>query len=88
MKRSAKLKSFMVICFDEDSRQINSFAAKAARGLEAFYAVAQEHPNRDLTFVVAVEGTHAATARLLTYPGEGLVSAETVLEQPDVFAAD
>lgn len=75
---------FTVICFDEDTRQINCFHVHATEPIKAFAAAVKQHPSRDLSFVVALPG-HQSEGDALTFPGEGLVCAETVREQPDVF---
>lgn len=75
---------FTVLCFDEDNGQINLFHVEAASGMAAFTTVASQDPERDLTFMAALPG-HQNEGQTITLPGEGLVSASTVLGQPDVF---
>lgn len=80
-----KLAPFTVISFDDDNKQIHSHHTMADSGLNAFQRVAQECPDRDLAFVAALPGHLKEAQHQITFPGEGLVYSETVLEQNEVF---
>jgi hypothetical protein len=73
---------FTVIGHGEHSRQLFIEYVKADDGLNAFATAAAMRP--DAEFSVAIKGRLDETDGL-TLPGEGLVCAETILEQDDVF---
>lgn len=73
---------FTVIGFMEDTGQSFADFIDADNGFNAFRKSAEQRPMA--TFVVALDG-HIAEGRGATYPGEGVVSAETIMAQPDVF---
>lgn len=77
------MKQFTVIAFYEESGQSVCEHVEANNGIHAFWVLAQENP--DLTMVVAVPGHLTEGCGDLVFPGEGVVDASTVLEQPDVF---
>lgn len=79
------MNKFTVIGYYEESGQIFAHHVEANNSQHAFYVVAQEFP--DACFVVAIKG-HQCEEQSLTFPGEGVVDAETVLEQEDVFNSD
>lgn len=81
----SKLAPFTVISFDDDNKQLNCHHTKAASGLNAFQRVAKECRNRDLAFVAALPGHLKEAQHQITFPGEGLVYSETVIEQNEVF---
>lgn len=76
-------KPFTVIGFYEDSGQIFSHHVQAKDGLAAFSTVAQSYPSAE--FVAALPGHLKENANELFFPGDSLVSAETVIAQPEVF---
>jgi|TARA_R100001039_G_C1848046_1_gene108151 hypothetical protein len=73
---------YTVIAFVEESGVVVAHQVTAENGLSAFAEAALIDP--DLTMVVALEGWKEEGVGL-TLPGDGLVDAETVLDQPDVF---
>lgn len=73
---------YTVVGHEEDTNQLIVAHVSADDGLNAFAAAAAKHP--DAVFSVAVAG-HWTEGDVFALPGEALVSAETVLEQPDVF---
>ena len=75
---------FTVIAFQEDTGRFHCEYVKAASAYEAFSAAAEVDGNERLEFVVALPGIHKDDAGLI-FPGSALVSATTVLEQPEVF---
>lgn len=76
------LLDFTVIGFREESGQIWCGHVKAHCKSSAFAAAAREEET--LTFVACMQGLHHE-ADTLGFPGEGVVDADTVLNQPDVF---
>ena len=78
----APLIDFTVIGFREATGQIWCGHVKAACKAEAFAAAAAEE--ECMTFVACIEGLFHE-ADILGFPGEGIVGAETVLSQPEVF---
>lgn len=74
---------FTVIAFHPDNGQIVSHHVNAADGLNAFAALASNPGNAELEMVVAIPGH--LTEDDLDFPGESLVDAGTVLDQPDVY---
>ncbi|MGH8647121.1 MAG: hypothetical protein ACREX4_22765 [Gammaproteobacteria bacterium] len=77
-------KPFSVICFDENNNQLLCLHVQALSAMESFSVVANDAPERPFVMVASLDG-HVTVGKGITFPGEGLVSAETVLEQPDVF---
>lgn len=73
---------FTVIGFREESGQIWCGHVKALCKSSAFAAAAAEEST--MTFVACLIGLHHE-ADLLGFPGEGVVDAETILIQPEVF---
>ena len=78
-------KPFTVIGFHESSGQLSCLHVVATDGLNAFAAAAQPTEAKGDFNMVAVMPGHISEEAGLEFPGEGLVTAETVLEQPDVF---
>lgn len=76
------LLDFTVIGFREESGQIWCGHVKALCKSSAFAAAAAEEST--MTFVACLIGLHHE-ADLLGFPGEGVVDAETILIQPEVF---
>lgn len=77
-------KPFTVVSFSEDTGEIFSDHVEAQSGLSAFREAALTRDNA-VTFVVALDGHVVSELDGVTFPGEGLVPSETVLEQDDVF---
>jgi hypothetical protein len=78
---------FTVIACDEQSGQIVCHHVMATDGMNAFACVATANQGKSLSLVVSMPGWLEENEKGLTFPGEGLVSVETVLEQPEVFGA-
>lgn len=86
-------KPYSVVCFNTDTRETTLLLVMANDGLNAFAAAANAERERrapdadlsDFEMVVALPGHELARTGELEFPGEGLVTGETVLEQPDVF---
>lgn len=76
------LKPFTVIGCYADSGQLFVHHVDAEDGLHAFMKVAEEHPSAE--FTAALPG-HLSENAGLVMPGESVVDAETVLDQPEVF---
>lgn len=80
---------FTVIASVAMQGTLKSFQVEATDAYHAFGVVAQSQ-NRDasdyeeLEFLVALQG-HQNEGETFTFPGEGIVCEETVLEQSDVF---
>lgn len=81
---AATLKPFTVLGFNGSTGQIFAHHIDAIDGCHAFAIIASKYQNAE--FVAAVEG-HLAEATGLTFPGESVVDAETVIEQPEVFGS-
>jgi len=77
-----KREPFTVIAFVEDTGQIVAHHVVADDASNAFQLAAEIDPT--ITFVAALPG-HQREDKELFFPGEGLVDAETVLDQPEVF---
>lgn len=74
---------FTVIAFCEETGQSVCDHVMANNGIHAFWVAAQDRPT--LTMVVAIPGHLSEGAGDLVFPGQGVVDAATVLEQPEVF---
>lgn len=79
-----QLLPFTVFAFNESTGQIVSHHVIAANGLNAFAAAAEENKDTPLAFVAALDG-HQSEGVGVTFPGNSIVSTDTVLEQSDVF---
>lgn len=73
---------FTVIAFVEETGQLVAHHVVAHDASEAFTEAAKVDPT--ITFVVALPG-HRSEDNDLFFPGEGVVDADTVLDQPEVF---
>lgn len=79
---------YTVLIYHEDSRQIAAHHVEAEDGKDALYKVAKEHGGE---LIVAVAGEcHEAFAEedetkvgTMTYPGDGLVDAQSYIETID-----
>ena len=60
------------------------FHVSAADGYQAFGKVAHAHADDNLEFLASLVGHHDE-GTTFNFPGEGIVCAETVREQEDVF---
>lgn len=76
------MKKFTVLGYYEESFQTFAHHVEAQNASQAFFKVACDFP--DANFIVALNGFHQEDVSL-TFPGEGVVDAETVLEQEDIF---
>lgn len=77
-----KLLEFTVIGFSEDNGGIFCEHVEAHDDLSAFQVAAKG--NEHITFVAVVPG-HQNQGVGINFPGPGIVDADTVLEQPEVF---
>lgn len=75
---------YTVIYIHTDNGQICAEHVQAENAMAAFTVVAEEN-SVGVEFVVALED-HLCEGSELTFPGDGVVCAETVLEQPEVFS--
>ncbi len=75
-------KPFTVIGVVEESGQIVCHHVMAESDLNAFAQAASL--DSFLSMVAALPG-HISEGQGISFPGEGMVCSETVLEQPDVF---
>lgn len=73
---------FTVIGIYEESGQIVCHHVMAETDMNAFAVVADQQHGLSM---VAVLSGHLHEGQEISFPGEGTVSSETVLEQPDVF---
>lgn len=78
------MNKFTVISFYDESGQIVCDHVTANSGSHAFALVAKQRPG--CTLVSAVKGHLTEASEDIAFPGEGVVDAETVMEQPDVFS--
>ena len=78
------MRYFTVIASVANEGTLKVFHVQATDGMHSFSVVAKRDQSESLEFVVSVEGIHTETSSL-TLPGEGIVCAETVLDQEDVF---
>ena len=76
------MNKFTVIGFIEKTGQIACHHVIANNSMHAFAVVAAAEP--EISMVVSFPG-FVNEAGELTFPGEGIVGAETVMEQPEVF---
>lgn len=76
------MSEFTVVGYIEESGQIFADFVVAENGLKAFRESAKERPLA--TFIVALKG-HVAEGQGAIYAGSGVVAAETIMEQTDVF---
>lgn len=74
---------FTVISFYTESSQIVADHVTAENGMKAFAKVVAQR-GCEIEFVVAIAG-HLNEDTGLTFPGDSIVSAVTVEEQPEVF---
>lgn len=84
------MKPFTVIGYYESNGQTFARHVEAAYPSQAYSAAAHQLPDDaldpdDVVFVVAMPG-HLRESSELFFPGEGVVDAYTVLDQPEVFA--
>jgi len=79
------MKKFTVIGYYEETGEIFSHHVEAKNSQYAFFVTAEEHESAQ--FIVALEG-HQMEGRHVEFPGAGVVDAETVLDQPEVFDSD
>ncbi len=77
------LKPYTVIGYYDESGQIFSDHIVARSAMHAFRVVARQRC--DAVLVTALDG-HIMESEGVHFPGQGVVCAETVLEQPEVFA--
>lgn len=76
---------YTVIGFYEESGQTVCHHVEAKGAMHAFSVLAQDEPS--LTMVAAFPGK-LHEGETVFFPGEGLVDASTILDQPDVFSPD
>lgn len=76
---------FTVIGYHEDNGQIVCHHVEARNESAAFTAAAHAAPTMEM--VVALPRHHMEGVTLF-FPGESVVSASTVLDQPEVFDGD
>lgn len=81
-----QLKPFTVIGYNEDNGQSVCEHVMANNGIHAFWVAAQAKPT--LTMVVSMSGHLTEGAGEVIFPGEGVVDAATILDQPEVFGPD
>lgn len=74
--------TFTVIGFYSDNAQIFAHQVLANDAMHAFAEVAGEHSSAE--FICALPGAKNEDEHVF-YPGDAVVCAETVLDQPDVF---
>lgn len=77
------MKQFSVIGYYEENGQTFLDHVDATNGRVAMSVCASDRP--DSTIVCALEG-HVSEGAGIDFAGEGVVDAETILEQPDVFS--
>ena len=78
---------YTVLGYDESTGTIQVDHVHAANGVSAFGVAAPLHPDGEYHFVVALPGHLGESDDAITFPGEGVVSQATVIEQPEVFGA-
>lgn len=76
------MKDFTVIGFYEETSQIFCHHVSAPSAQKAFFQVATDFP--DATLTAALDG-HLTEGNGIEFPGESLVEAETIIDQPEVF---
>ncbi len=79
-------KPFTVIGYFEDNGQSVCEHVQANNGIHAFWVAAQAKPT--LTMVVALLGHLTECEGSVIFPGEGVVDAKTIIDQPEVFGPD
>ena len=77
------MNAYTVIYIHPDNGQICAEHVQAENAMAAFTAAAEE--TSEAEFVLALEG-HNLEGETLHFPGDCVVCAETVLEQPEVFS--
>lgn len=77
------MKKFTVVGYFEEDGQVVCHHVEASSGMHAFYVLAENEPS--LTMVAALPGHLTEAAGEIFFPGDGVVDASTILEQPDVF---
>lgn len=78
--KNLKLSAFSVVSYAEDTGQVMVDKVYANKAFEAIVQAAYLRSNQDVCVIAAIPA-----ATVMEYPGAGLVSAETVREQRDVF---
>lgn len=78
------MEKYTVIGHYTDNGQIFCDVVLARNGLHAFAQVAKAFDS-PVEFTVAIYGVPEEATGDLTFPGETLVDAETILHQPEVF---
>ncbi len=76
--------AYTVIGHYEETSQLFFEHVYARSAMHAFAVAAHQHPQDDLVFTATMPG-HLSEEDGLIAPGESLVYATTVLEQPDVY---
>lgn len=76
--------AYTVIYIHTDNGQICADHVQAENAMAAFTVVAKENSG-GIEFVVTIEG-HLFEDDQLIFPGDGVVSDETVLSQPEIFS--
>lgn len=79
------MNQYTVIGYYEENGQTFSHHVDATSPQNAFFKVAQEHSSACL--IATLDG-HLEEGKDITFAGESVVDAETILSQPDVFDAD
>lgn len=79
------MNNYTVIGYYESNGQIFAHHVEADSIMGAFAVVAAMHS--DAVMVCALGGEHHEGEEL-AFPGEGVVDAETILEQPEVFGGE
>lgn len=77
------MNEYTVIGYYEESGQIFSHHVKASSPYQAFYVTAQS--NSEAVFITVLTGHLKEGIDAIEFAGESVVSAETVLSQPEVF---
>lgn len=78
------MNAYTVIYISPTTGLINLDEVEADNAMAAFTAVAKTFRNEPKEFVAVVEG-HNLEGETLHFPGDSVVSDETVLSQPEVF---
>lgn len=78
------MSAYTVIYINPTTGLINLDEVEADNAMAAFTAVAETNQGEPKEFVAVVEG-HNLEGETLHFPGDSMVSDETVLSQPDVF---
>lgn len=77
-------RDFTVLASVANQGTLKVFHVSAVDGYQAFGKVAHAHPDDDLEFLASLVGRHDE-GTTFNLPGEGIVCAETVREQEDIF---